>query len=163
MDCQRDRAHTVVAAVIVLLACGGGLGCGRKGALRPPEDVAPKTITDLHASTVSGGIRLTWSRPDTYVDNSRMTDLAGFVVERATGASPSATFRRITVMEVSDRDRFRKVKRFHYLDPNTILETAYRYRVVSFTLDRYFSAPSNIVTTERQAADEQRHAPLPTP
>ena len=90
-----------------------------------------------------------------------MTDLGGFVIERATGADPVAAFARLGVLEVNDRDRFRQITRFRYLDHDTTVGTAYRYRVVSFTIDRYFSAPSNVVAAEGQQTGENEHASFP--
>lgn len=92
-----------------------------------------------------------------------MPDLAGFVIERKVGTDTRVPFARLSVLEVGDRDRFRQIKRFEYLDRDTRAGTAYRYRVVSFTLDRYFSEPSNTVTVERTISSEEKHAPLPTP
>jgi hypothetical protein len=132
--------------------------CGRKALPRPPEDVVPKTITDLTASNVADGVQLSWTRPRTYADGERMTDLGGFVVERADGTDPRAPFKRVAQLEVTDRDRFRQIKRFRHVDHDTSVGTQYRYRVVSFTIDRYFSAPSNVVTVERTAAGEEKHA-----
>ncbi len=135
--------------------------CGRKAPPRPPEDVAPKTIADLAATNTAEGIRLSWSRPLTYMDETRMPDLAGFIVERAIGTTPPAAFKKVSLLEVGDRDRFRQEKHFQYVDPEVVPGTDYRYRVVSFTLDRYFSAPSNIVTITRASPGEETHAPLP--
>lgn len=118
----------------------------------------PKTVIDLSASNVADGIQLSWSRPRTYADGTRMTDLGGFVIERAEGAAPHATFKRIAQLTVTDRDRFRQIKRFRHLDRDTTVGTPYQYRVVSFTIDRYFSAPSNVVTVERAIAGEEKHA-----
>jgi hypothetical protein len=90
-----------------------------------------------------------------------MSDLGGFMVERATGDALS--YQRIAELTVTDRDRFRQIKRFKHLDRDVTLGVAYRYRVVSFTVDRYFSAPSNAVTIERTLTNEGRNALLPTP
>jgi hypothetical protein len=120
----------------------------------------PKTITDLSAGNVADGVQLSWSRPRIYADGTRMTDLGGFVIERAEGAAPRAPFKRIARLEVTDRDRFRQIKRFRHVDHDTTVGTQYQYRVVSFTIDRYFSAPSNVVTVERAIAAEEKHAPF---
>jgi hypothetical protein len=143
-----------------LLVAASLLACGREAPPRPPEDVAPQTISDLSASNVAEGIQLSWSRPLDYVDGSRMTDLGGFTIERAAGAEPRAAFRRLALLEVNDRDRFRQMKRFQYVDRDTQAEQTYRYRVVSSTLDRYLSAPSNVVTITRTVPGEEKHAPL---
>ena len=150
--------HCGLLLLIALL-----LACGRKGPPRPPEDVLPQTIPDLSAANVTDGVQLSWRRPLTYADGSRMTDLGGFVVERAIGTEPRAAFQRVTVLAVSDRDRLRQVKRFEYVDRDTVPESTYQYRVVSFTLDRYFSAPSNVVTITRKLPSEEKHASLPPP
>ncbi len=137
--------------------------CGRKSLPRPPEDVLPRPITNLTASSTPQGIQLWWSRPSTYTSGVQMTDLGGFVIERSARTDPLAPFERLAVLEVNDRDRFRQVKRFSHVDNDTSVGMPYRYRVVSYTLDRYFSAPSNVVTVERTNTGEESHAPLPTP
>ena len=151
------------AWAIAILLLASSLSCGRKAPARPPEDVLPKTITDVSSTNLADGIQLSWSRPVNYADGTRMTDLAGFVIERAVGTEPRTAFKRLRALEVSDRDRFRQIKRFQYLDRDTVVGTTYQYRVVSFTLDRYFSPPSNAVTIERIVKNEDRNASLPTP
>jgi hypothetical protein len=136
-------------------------GCGRKAPPRPPEDVVPRRLADLAASNLPDGVQLSWSRPQLYADGERMTDLGGFVVERATGEE--LQYQKIATLEVTDRDRFRQIKRFKHVDHDVTVGTTYRYRVVSFTLDRYFSQPSNAVIIERTLKNEERNAPLPTP
>ena len=121
----------------------------------------PRPLADISASNVADGVQLSWSRPLLYADGERMTDLGGFVVERAVG--DALDYQRIAVLEVTDRDRFRQIKRFKHVDHDVTPGVAYRYRVVSFTLDRYFSPPSNAVTIERLVKNEDRNASLPTP
>jgi hypothetical protein len=146
-------------AFCLLICCS----CGLKAPPRPPEDVLPKPIVDLTASNTPPGIQLSWSRPRLYASGAPMPDLGGFVVERATGTDPLAPFQRLAVLDVTDRDRFRQLKHFQHVDNDTNVGMPYRYRVVSFTLDRYFSAPSNMVTIERTSPGEENHAPLPAP
>lgn len=136
-------------------------GCGRKASPRPPEDILPAAIQDLTATNSAEGIVLSWSRPKTYVDGSRMPDLAGFTIERAEGSDAEATFRPVGTVEVIDRERFQQQSRFRLSDPNTIVGAQYRYRVVSFTTDEYLSAPSNVADVERKSAAEEIDAPLP--
>jgi hypothetical protein len=134
------------------------LACGRRGPVRPPEDILPAPISDLQAKQAAGGVELTWGRPTTYVDGSRMLDLGRFDIQRA-GNGEDFTSR--TIVEVSDRDRFRQVKRFRYLDREITPGSTYRYRVVTSTLDGYVSAPSNIVTVEITSDSGETDAPLP--
>ncbi len=159
--------HPITHALFWPLMCCSVLflasSCGRKGPPRAPQDVLPQTIADLRASDTAEGIQLSWSRPRTYADSTRMMDLAGFVVERAVGDVDPLIFGRISVLEVTDRDRFRQIKAFRYLDRDAVSGVHYRYRVVSFTLDRYFSLPSNVVTVERTPRAEELHAPFSPP
>ena len=136
-------------------------GCGRKAPPKPPQDVVPKTITDLSAASEAEGIRLSWSRPETYANGTRMNDLGGFWLERATPSEPS--FSRLETLEVSDRERFRQLKRFQHLDRSAQPGITYMYRVVSFTTDRYVSEPSNVVSVVGSNPGEETHAPLQRP
>lgn len=123
-------------------------GCGRKTPVRPPELVAPQAITDLSATSTAEGVRLRWSRPLKHVDNSDLEELAGFVVLRATqgATAQSGAFEQIATVTVEDRDRFRRAKRFSYLNSEVDSGVLYRYQVLAFTLDSYYSTASN--TTE---------------
>jgi hypothetical protein len=46
---------------------------------------------------------------------------------------------------VDDRDRFRQAKKFSYTDEQLTVGSHYRYRVQAFTLDGYYSSPSNTI------------------
>jgi len=130
------------------------LACGRKTDPRPPELVAPQPASKLSLTTGPDAITLGWSRPTSYVDGSSMEDLAGFVVERS-GAN--STFVEIGRVPVTDRGRFQKAKRFEYVDGTVDPDAVYHYRIVAFTSDGYYSAPSGAVSVTWQPA------PLPSP
>ena len=121
--------------------------CGRKTAVRPPELVAPEPVDDLTLAVEGKGVKLLWGRPQKYVDGSDMDDLGGFVVLRAThnGQGEADSFTQVATVTVDDRDRFRKAKKFSYTDEQLTAGTLYRYRVQVFTLDGYYSSPSNTV------------------
>lgn len=159
---MRMRAsHVWLLALAFCILTFPTQGCGRKAPPRPPEDVLPRPLADLAASNLPDGVQLSWSRPLLYANGERMTDLGGFLVERAIGGE--LTYQKIAELEVTDRDRFRQIRRFKHLDSDVTPGVTYRYRVVSFTVDRYFSPPSNAVTIERIVKNEERNAPLPTP
>jgi len=98
---------------------------------------------------------ITWERPTTYADGSKMEDLAGFRVLRARADEErsGAAFQELGSVPVLDREKFRKVKRFRYLDRQAPRPGAYLYRVVAFTLDGYYSEPA---TTERVELEASR-------
>lgn len=147
----RVSRPTLILLVTAAL-CMAYAGCGRKTAPRPPADVLPETITDLKAKVTPEGIQLSWRRPRQYTGGDKMSDLGGFWIQRAD--APGAEFETIATVEVDDLERFQQIKRFRYLDADVDADHSYRYWVVSFTLDRYVSAPSNIAVA--------RSAPRPT-
>ncbi|MGH7961258.1 MAG: hypothetical protein ACRERD_05465 [Candidatus Binatia bacterium] len=127
-------------------------GCGRKTAVRAPELVAPAPIDDLKVEVQDKAIRLRWGRPQQYVYGGELDNLGGFAVFRATGngTGQATAFTRIAVVPVEDRDRFRQAKKFTYSDEQLTPGTLYRYRVQAFTLDGYYSKPSNTVEVSWQ-------------
>ena len=143
-------------ARLALLACAGLVlvtACGRKTAVRPPEDVAPARITDLKASNASDGITLSWGRPHNVAGGGSLYDLGNFVVERSVSGGP---FVFLTRIDVTDQTRLRQQRHFRYSDTDTTVGEAYGYRVLAATLDGYVSEPSNV-------ADVVRAIPTITP
>lgn len=139
------RHGTLMALCIAMLLAA----CGRKAAVKPPEDAAPQALTRVAAANVDDGVRLTWERPRHYVDGSSLRDLGGFEVWRS--ASDAGTrFVLLTTMTVDDRQRFQQAKSFSFVDKGADSGKLYQYYVVSFTIDRYASAPSNLVSITRE-------------
>ncbi len=153
------RFPTVVALIIL----AGVAGCGRKGQLRAPEDVVPATIADLAAKPVAEGVEVTWSRPTTYADGTRMLDLGGFYIERAGAGDGARAFERVATITVTDNARFRQLKRFRYVDPDQGTVATRSYRVVSFTVDGYVSGPSNVAPVQVITGGKESNAPLSAP
>src|SRR5678815_3242115 len=100
------------------------LACGRQTPVRPPEFVAPATISDLTANNAVAGIALGWSRPHQTADGQRLVDLDAFAVERAL---PGLPFGFVTRVQVPDRERLRQQKRFTFVDESALLGEDYRY------------------------------------
>jgi len=61
----------LLLSVIVFLT-----GCGRVGDPLPPFIRIPEPATDLRAEQIAGTVRLFWTNPSRYVDQSEATDLA---------------------------------------------------------------------------------------
>ena len=136
----RQTVRTFAFCLFLLALCLA-VGCGRKTTPRAPELVVPETIRTLRAEQAAEGVVLSWRRPQDYADGSRMTDLAGFRIERSADGAP---FTAIAEIALSDRERFRKMRRFRYVDARTLPGHHYQYRVFSSTTDAYVSAPSNV-------------------
>ncbi len=135
------RVCFVAAAALFFL---GTAQCGRKTAPMAPELVRPMPVGGLTAEVTDEGVLLSWPRPKTYVDGSKMDDLAGFKLFRAEikpGENLPA-YHEIAIVPVVDREKFRKAKRFHYLDKTPPRPAVYVYRVLAFSLDHYYSEPA---------------------
>jgi len=138
----RGRRRTLRLALVACVLLGP-LGCGRKTDVKPPQLVAPRTVSEVSLTTKPEGIEVGWSRPTEYADGTTMEDLSGFVVERSRN---NEAFRELARVPVTDRGRFQKAKRFEYLDKALTEGTTYHYRVVAFTTDGYYGAPSGAAT-----------------
>ena len=150
---RRLAVGVALAAAAILSAAEG---CGRKTDVKPPQLVAPQAIRKLAATNEEKGIRISWERPNEYVDGSAMHDLAAFRIERSLAEGPFLPLKKV---EVTDRDRFRQIRRFRLVDAGAKPNERYRYRVVSFTLDGHVSGPSNIVAIERIVPPPSTPAP----
>jgi hypothetical protein len=137
------RAWLAAPALLVALAAAAALpACGRKTPVRPPEAVAPATITNLSAANAVGGIALSWRRPTESADGGLLFDLDRFVIERGVAGGP---FTFLVQVPVLDRNKLRQQKRFRYVDTTVEVGEAYQYRVRSLTVDGFTSPPSNVV------------------
>lgn len=141
----------IVAAAVMAVA----LGCGSKSRPVPPEMTHPERINDLSAKPDPHGIMLTWGRPMHYASGGQLRDLAGFRLLRAEG---TGQFIELAELPVGDQERFRKTRRFAYVDTSAKLGQTYRYIMIDETTDGYQSDPSNIVTLKRTPP-----APPPNP
>jgi len=141
MISQRHRV------VIAMLAAALFWACGIKSRPLPPESVRPKTIMDLRAQSVAGGVALTWGRPQRLVNGEPLRNLAQFQVFRRTDDQPGQL---LTQIPVTDLQRFRQQHHFSYVDKTASLGMRYGYWVISVTLDGYYSHSSNVVTIVRR-------------
>jgi hypothetical protein len=117
-------------------------GCGLKADPRGADQVRPKIITSLVSQPAPDGVHLAWKRPMSYLNGQRMDDLGGFLVFRGV---PDQQAEQIADIPVTDRERFRPERRFEYVDKAVTKGERYYYRVISYTLDKYYSQPSNMV------------------
>ena len=131
------RWATIVSCAVLIAACG--LKADPRGA----DQVRPRTITTLTGQLAADGVHLAWQRPATYVNSQRMDDIGGFLVFRGL---PGQQAEQIAELPVADRDRFRPEKKFEYVDKRVTKGGTYYYRVITYTLDKYYSGPSNQVS-----------------
>ncbi|NVO00307.1 MAG: hypothetical protein HXX17_13375 [Geobacteraceae bacterium] len=79
------------AARIILIVTAFFLlaGCGKKGALIPPEALVPAAVTDLNARQQGGDIVITWTQPQKEKSGRPLKDLSSMEITRrlVTGGS----------------------------------------------------------------------------
>jgi len=148
-------AATALALIACTVPCAG---CARKTDVKPPQLVAPHIVTEVSLTTLPDGVSVRWTRPTKYVDGTNMEDLGGFVVERSRNNEQFAELARVPV---TDQGRFQKVTRFDYVDKQMLRGTTYHYRIVAFTTDGYYSAPSGpaTITWDPQASPSPSTTP----
>ena len=131
------------SAKLTLLCAALLAACGLKADPRGADQVRPRTITTLSGQLATDGVHLDWQRPATYMNGQRMNDLGGFLLFRG---APGQEAEQIADVPVVDRERFRPEKKFQYVDKQVTSGVTYYYRVITYTLDKYYSFPSNQVT-----------------
>lgn len=102
--------YFIVAIFIVFLALNG---CGKKAFPVAPGSRLPSPISDLNVSVKGNTVFLSWTKPSTYVDGSRLRELFGFEVFRREESSITAEqrpaiadskgvvgFKRIAIIEI---------------------------------------------------------------
>jgi len=74
---QIARVMLIMALAVALLA-----GCGKKGALIPPEALVPAAVQDLRVQQQGADFRITWQAPTREQGGRPLRDLAGFRLQR---------------------------------------------------------------------------------
>ena len=136
------RSTTLALCAAICVAA-----CGLKSDPRGADQIRPKPISSLTGQLADDGVHLAWQRPATYMNGQRMDDLGGFLVFRGL---PGQEAEQIGEVPVTDRERFRPEKKFDYVDKQVSKGATVYYRVISYTTDKYYSAPSNEVTVAVQ-------------
>ena len=157
----RRAAFRGVCLVASLLAL---FGCGRKGALIPPEALAPAPVADLKAEQQGDDFLLSWSSPEQEEGGGRLTGLAGFRLLRREVLPhdqdcencPGA-YRPVVAFDLAyPRGVRRAAGRWYYLDTTPSAGRTYQYRVVAVKKDGSESRPGTPVRLLKVA-------PLPSP
>jgi predicted small lipoprotein YifL len=126
-------------------------GCGKKGALIPPEALVPAAITDLQVEQRGGEFRLSWSAPDKEEGGLPLRDLSGFQLARrevlpAGQDCPACpdSWRLLSAIDLAYLQEVRRSgKRFYYTDRELRPAFSYQYQVTSVNRPGAVSKPSN--------------------
>lgn len=125
-------------AMLTAMALVASSACGIRTDPRPPELTMPESPGDFSVRIENAEVRLHWNRPKESLDGQRLTDLAGFVIERRT---EDADFAVLAEVLTSDRERIRPQAGFKWRDLHPVEGLNY-YRVRAFTDDGQTGSPS---------------------
>jgi hypothetical protein len=147
---------TVLVAGLSLLT-----GCGKKGALIPPEGLVPAPITGLSLAQKGVTFQVSWTAPSRQVSGNRLEDLAGFILLRHTVLPPDqdceecpTAYSQLARIDLEYLQGVRRVGNgFLFEDYDLRRGKTYQYKVRSFNTEGVESKDSNKV----------RHTALPPP
>ena len=128
---RRRRLTNNCLAVLATMALVGSSACGIRTDPRPPEMTMPERPRQFSVLIENDEVRLHWSRPQKAIDGMRLTDLAGFVIERRTDDTEFVVLAEVLT---TDRERIRPQTSFKWRDMNPIEGRSF-YRVRAFTDD----------------------------
>jgi hypothetical protein len=77
----RCGPYFVISLLLVFLF--GGVGCGRKTMVVPPQSVVPAPVDDLRFSITDTGVILNWSFPQKTVHGKILSRIENFELQRA--------------------------------------------------------------------------------
>ena len=128
--------------VLIILCFGAVIGCGRKGAPRPPEESAPRSVLYLTAKGETGALVISWQAPDQTTSGDRLSVFARFIVRRTEGLE-GRSGRSIDVGIVKPEDAIaapavagrRGVKQFMFRDTAVQPGRKYDYLVIAENTD----------------------------
>jgi predicted small lipoprotein YifL len=138
---------TAVVFLILFTLCG----CGKRGALIPPEALVPAPVTNLAVVQQGDHFQVSWSAPTKEQGGTRLKDLAGFILFRRVllpanqdceeCAGAYAERARIDLEYLQDT---RHIGNLYFFDDRDLKkDLSYQYKVRSFSADGAQSRDSN--------------------
>jgi hypothetical protein len=149
MGSKRFKRRTGVILCIVslqlLLICAA---CGRKGAPRPPEEVAPRAVQFFTVRGDTSAVVLQWSEPEENASGDRLKNLDAFYVRRAEVVNSVAkSFERIGRVDLAEAlapapttvppapHSGRTLRQFQFRDTDVQIGHTYDYTVTAVNTD----------------------------
>lgn len=126
-------------------------GCGKRGALVPPEALVPAPVTDLALAQKGGRIQVSWSAPSRQEGGEPLRDLAGFLLFRRVVLPPAedceecpGAYSQLARIGLDYPERARRAGNLWlYDDFDLRAGRVYQYKLRSFTADGAQSRDSN--------------------
>jgi hypothetical protein len=153
------RQLAVLVGVAVILSVVAG--CGKRGALIPPEALVPAPVKDLAVAQKGARFQVSWSAPGKDVAGRTLRDLAGFELFRRLVLPPAedcedcpTAYQQMVRVDLSYLQGVRRTGNlFLYDDSDLTSGKIYQYKVRSFSKEGAQSSDSN----------RARHAVLAAP
>ena len=153
------RALTLVLALCLLA------GCGKKGALVPPEALVPAPVSDLALAQKGGRFQVSWSAPSRQEGGAPLADLAGFLLLRRVVLPPGedceecpSAYSQLAKVELAyPQGARRSGNLWLYDDYDLRTGRVYQYKLRSYTGDGARSKDSN---RARRSVVIPPHAPV---
>lgn len=139
-----SRAILTLAAILLLA------GCGRKGALIPPEALVPAAVQDLRVQQSGEEFRITWSAPSREKGGRPLRDLSSFQLFRRTIAGDGTdcsscpdSWKLLANMDLDKPAEFKKSgSTFIQIDKPAGNSKGEQYRIVALSRSGGVSSPS---------------------
>lgn len=133
-----------------LLSAAATFGCGRKGALVPPEALVPATVQNLAVQQQGADFRITWAAPTKELGGRPLRDLAGFRLQRrdiagdgSDCASCSASWQLLTAVDLDLPGETRQSgSTFIYFDRGRTPGSTSQYRLLALSKSGGSSSPA---------------------
>ena len=141
----------VLHGILLVTALALLSGCGKKGALVPPEALVPAPVSNLALAQKGEEIQVSWSAPSRQEGGAPLRDLAGFLLFRRPVLPPAeeceacpGAYSQLARVDIDYPQGARRVgDLWLYSDRDPRKGSAYQYKVRSFTADGARSGDSN--------------------
>lgn len=147
MAARREVFHVLTLVLALSLLSG----CGKRGALVPPEALVPAPVSDLALAQKGGRFQVSWSAPSRQEGGGALSDLAGFLLLRRVVLPPGEDCEECptaySTLAKVDLDYPQGARRLGnlwlYDDFDLKAGRVYQYKLRSFTTERAQSRDSN--------------------
>lgn len=147
MAARRGVFHVLTLVLALSLLSG----CGKRGALVPPEALVPAPVSDLALAQKGGRFQVSWSPPSRQEGGGALSDLAGFLLLRRVVLPPAedceecpTAYSQLAKVELDYPQGARRLGNLWFYDDFDLKAgRVYQYKLRSFTTGRAQSRDSN--------------------
>ena len=147
MAARRGVFHVLTLVLALSLLSG----CGKRGALVPPEALVPAPVSDLALAQKGGRFQVSWSAPSRQEGGGALSDLAGFLLLRRVVLPPGedceecpSAYSQLAKVDLDYPQGARQLGNLWlYDDFDLKAGRVYQYKLRSFTTGRAQSKDSN--------------------